>query len=101
LPNEKPKLNVLEPALKPVAKKNTILSVLSLSTSIQPKMQETMLKPNVKQRNPTLPNPGAEPCLTQTSVISAPKAKGQKKKLSSPTILKHVFALYLSFKLYI
>ncbi len=76
LPNEEPKLDVLEPALEHVAKKTMILSVQPLSTNIQPKVQETMLKPSVKWRNPTLPDPGVEPCLTQASVVFVPNAKG-------------------------
>jgi len=76
LPNEKPKLDVHELAPKFVAKKTTILSVLSLPTSTQPKVQETMLKPSVRQRNSTLPNSRVEPCLTRASVVSTPKTKG-------------------------
>jgi hypothetical protein len=61
---------------KLVAKKTIILSVLFLSINTQPKVQETMLKPSVKRRNPTLPNPRVEPCLTQVNVVFAPKIKG-------------------------
>ncbi len=60
-------------------KKITILNVLFLSTT-QPKVQETMFKPSVKRRNPTLPNPRVEPRLTKVNVIFAPKTKGQKKR---------------------
>jgi hypothetical protein len=38
LPNEEPKLNVLELALELVAKKTMILSVLFVSTITQPKV---------------------------------------------------------------
>jgi hypothetical protein len=38
LPNEEPKLNVIELAIELVAKKMMILSVLYVSTSTQPKV---------------------------------------------------------------